>query len=52
MNFVRFNKARYKELLFGRGNSSYMYRMGEELTESSLAEKDLGGLVDEKLDKS
>ena len=51
-NLMKLNKANCKVLHLGWENSKHKYRLSREWLESSPEEKDLGMLVDERLNMS
>lgn len=51
-NFMRFNKATCKVLHLGCSSPHYQYKLEDKRTEYSPAKKDLGLMVNGKLDMS
>ena len=49
MNLIKFNNAKCKVQHMGWGNRKHKYRLDREWIKNSPAKKDLGVVVDEKL---
>ncbi|KAK4832343.1 hypothetical protein QYF61_021872 [Mycteria americana] len=52
INGMKFNKLKCQILHLGRSNAGHKYKLGEKWLESSPAERDLGVLVDSRLNRS
>jgi len=52
VKLMKFKQTEWKVLHLGQGNHQYQFSLSDEWIESNPAEKDLGLLVDEKLNKS
>ncbi|KAK4811154.1 hypothetical protein QYF61_019785 [Mycteria americana] len=52
INGMKFNKAKCQILHLGQSNAGHKYKLGEEWLGSSPAERDLGVLVDSRLNRS
>lgn len=52
MNPMKFNKTKYRVLHLVQGSLQCQYRLTDDDTESSSAEKDLGVLLEDKLNVS
>jgi len=51
-NLMKFNKGKCRVLHLGRNNPMHQYRLRADLMESSSVERDVGGLVDDRLTMS
>ena len=52
INGMKFNKFKCRILHLGRSNVGHKYKLGEEWLESSPAERDVGVLVERRLNRS